>query len=289
MIYGYIYKCTLPYGSFKLKGCPYYIGKRQKSELDENYFGSGTKIKNWIKKYGIKDIQREILEWANSFEELNKLEEKYVDNLYETDPLCLNLVAGGRHPKMSEEIRKKDSESQKGKKLSLETKLKISKARKGIKLSKETKSRMSKAKKGTHFSEEAKRKMSESKKGLKGKPYSEEQKRQASLRVIEYYKTHEHHMKGVPHSQEWNKKIGAANSIALKGREVAEDVKLKISKNGKGKHGRESFSEEGLKVLKENQKERMRGKLMWVNKEGVIKISAESPGIEFIRGRKWKN
>lgn len=67
--------------------------------------------------------------------------------------------------KLSEEHRRKLSESHKGQKLPEEQKRKISEARKGIKLSEETKRRISKARKGIKLSEETKQKLSEANKG----------------------------------------------------------------------------------------------------------------------------
>ena len=53
-MFGYIYKITNTLNN------KIYIGKREKSSLDENYWGSGKHIKYAIKKYGTDNFNREI-------------------------------------------------------------------------------------------------------------------------------------------------------------------------------------------------------------------------------------
>ena len=69
----------------------------------------------------------------------------------------------GKH--LSEESRKKLSESKKGKHRSEETRKKISESKKGKHLSVETRKKLSESIKGKHRSEETRKKMSESHKG----------------------------------------------------------------------------------------------------------------------------
>ena len=98
---------------------------------------------------------------------------------------------------MSEEVRKKISESLKGKQFSEETRRKLSDANKGKTLSEEARKKMSDAKKGKPapnkgipMSEEARKKMSDAKKGKpspnKGIPMSEEQKKKLSKKVLQF-------------------------------------------------------------------------------------------------------
>ena len=91
------------------------------------------------------------------------------------------------HMHMSEETRRKISESKKGKKrapFSEEHRRKMSEAKKGRTFSEETRRKMSEAKKGKHRSEETRRKISEAIKGEKhplfGKHHSEETRRKMS-------------------------------------------------------------------------------------------------------------
>lgn len=81
---GYIYKITN-----KLNG-KFYIGKRQKSCVDEKYWGSGKIQKRVLKKYGAENFKREILCWAKTVDELQQLEEKYI-NEYFDNPYCINI------------------------------------------------------------------------------------------------------------------------------------------------------------------------------------------------------
>lgn len=93
-------------------------------------------------------------------------------------------VRGFKH---TEEAKHKISEGNKGnkgnkgRKLSEEHKKKISESNKGRKASEETKQKMSESQKGRIITEETKRKMSESNKGRTGQTCSEETKRKLSI------------------------------------------------------------------------------------------------------------
>lgn len=110
--YYYIYKITCLVGSFKDH---YYIGQRKCHCLPEEdpYKGSGRVIKNYYKKYP-NDYEKEILCYCKDENELNEKEAFYIGDLYNTDPMCLNLKAGGNHAIYSEESCKKISESVSG-------------------------------------------------------------------------------------------------------------------------------------------------------------------------------
>ncbi len=97
MITYYIYKihflCGFPTGR-------YYIGKHiHYGTLDtDKYAGSGNFCKAYYKKYGKilgETYLKEIIE-INPSEDINSLREKeLIGNLYISDPLCMNMVAGG--------------------------------------------------------------------------------------------------------------------------------------------------------------------------------------------------
>lgn len=94
--YGYVYKTTCINENSSLYG-KYYIGQHKAKEFDTKYFGSGNIIKKYIKKYGTDGLVCEILEWANSKEELNELEAIYVTiDLIKNDIDCINMVNGGQ-------------------------------------------------------------------------------------------------------------------------------------------------------------------------------------------------
>lgn len=107
----YIYKITLTNPESSLFN-HYYIGQRTTSNIDDRYTGSGVYVRNYFRKYG-KDntYKKEILAYAKDQEELNRLEAEYIGDLYDTDPLCLNMKAGGDHAPLSKESRKKLSET----------------------------------------------------------------------------------------------------------------------------------------------------------------------------------
>ena len=138
-------------------------------------------------------------------EELDEWE-KYFIFLYDTLwPNGYNLQEGGNggvpceetrrkmgesKKNMSEEVRKKISESLKGKTLSEEVRNKISESLKGKQFSEETRRKLSDANKGKTLSEEVRKKMSDAKKGKpapnKGIPMSEEQKKKLSKKVLQF-------------------------------------------------------------------------------------------------------
>ena len=102
-------------------------------------------------------------------------------------------ISWNKGKRLSEETKKKMSESHKGKILSEEHKKNLSKNHKGMK--------------GKHHSEETKKKLSES---LKGRKISEEQREK-------FLKNYKKGMKGNHHSEETKKKIGEKNKGKLSG------------------------------------------------------------------------
>ena len=87
---GYIYKTTNKINQ------KVYIGKHQSSEYDEKYFGSGKILRRAIEKYGLENFSNEIIDTADTDEELNEKEKYYIKHykdLYGKD--CYNLASGG--------------------------------------------------------------------------------------------------------------------------------------------------------------------------------------------------
>ena len=113
MIYRYIYKITCTSGSFKDK---FYFGQRT-TYIDpskDKYKGSGRKIGDYYKKHP-NDYIKEIISFHNSQEELNKAEYEIIKP-WLGDEMCLNLCGGGNICELTEESRKRRSESLSGEK-----------------------------------------------------------------------------------------------------------------------------------------------------------------------------
>lgn len=146
----------------------YYIGKHCTENLNDGYIGTGMTILKKIKQFGKKHFYRNIIEFCNSYEELNEAEKKYITLRELSDPLCMNNQTGGddgfiQSPETIEKIRIKNT----GKPKSAETRKKMSKALNGRKLSEEHKNSLRLAK--LYISEEVemqrRKKISEARKG----------------------------------------------------------------------------------------------------------------------------
>lgn len=71
-----------------------YIGKDTKN--NEKYFGSGILIKRSIKKYGIENFSKDILEECDNYDELNRNEIKWISYFNSTNKnIGYNITSGG--------------------------------------------------------------------------------------------------------------------------------------------------------------------------------------------------
>lgn len=135
-----------------------------------------------ILKYGWENFEHQIIANNLTKEEADTFEKLLINKLNTMDAQYgYNLREGGSNGGLSEETRKRISESTKGEKshmygkhLSESTKTKISNSRKGVLASEETKRKMSESRKGEnnyfygkHHTEESRKKISESQKGLR--------------------------------------------------------------------------------------------------------------------------
>ena len=150
-----------------------YIGQHKYKKLNDNYMGSGKRLWEAYRKYGLENFEKQILVFnISKREHADLLEKTFIASEREKVGIknCYNLADGGNGGyigPVSEETRQKLSKSHKGKHRSEETKRKISESKKGE----------SSSFKGKHHSEEAKRKISETK---KGKKLSDEHKKKLS-------------------------------------------------------------------------------------------------------------
>ncbi len=89
---GYVYKCTLPDGR-------YYIGQHHSNgedPLEDGYYGLGKEWASAIRGVDKEKITKVVLAYAQTDEELDELEKRFIGELNETDSLCLNIRRGGR-------------------------------------------------------------------------------------------------------------------------------------------------------------------------------------------------
>lgn len=162
----YIYKIT------NLINNKIYIG--QTIHDNPKYLGGGRLIKMAIKKYGKEFFLKEIMETCAKKEDLNEKEIYWIKKFNSRDPrIGYNMAEGGSSFYVTEESKKKVSESLKGKyvgensfrygiRLTEEHKKIISEFNFGKKLSDETRKKMSESRMGIVYSLETRKKMSES-------------------------------------------------------------------------------------------------------------------------------
>jgi hypothetical protein len=89
--YHYLYKIT------NIINEKYYIGVHSTTNLNDSYMGSGTAIKNAIKKYGIENFEKQILEFFQTSEEKWLAEIKCVTLQIAKDENSYNMAPGGRN------------------------------------------------------------------------------------------------------------------------------------------------------------------------------------------------
>ena len=91
MMFGYIYKTT------NMCNGKIYIGKKHSQEfIGESYLGSGVKLQCAINKYGKENFKVEMIDQADTIEELNKKEIYYIQELNSQDPkMGYNIANGG--------------------------------------------------------------------------------------------------------------------------------------------------------------------------------------------------
>jgi len=85
----YIYKTTC-----NVTG-RYYVGMHSTYNLEDNYMGSGKRLRYSIRKYGVENHTKEILEFSPTREELVLREIEIVNKELVENPMCMNLREGG--------------------------------------------------------------------------------------------------------------------------------------------------------------------------------------------------
>lgn len=241
-----IYKATNTINGKSYIGQTTNLKKRKQKHKDCARKGIQTYFYNAIRKYGINNFKWEVLCECISRKEMNEKEKYYIkkyDSFWKNNGY--NLTEGGYDRQVTDKMRKKISDANKGEKHRLygkhqteETKHKISIAHKGKKLSKEHIKNMSIAFTGRKLSEETKKKMSLSRKGLKkskewikkiaegnrNKKISEETRRKLSLS----------HMGNIP-SEETKRKMSLSHIGKNKGNKNGMFGKIPWNKGKKDK------------------------------------------------------
>lgn len=229
-----------------------YVG--QDSKNDEQYLGSGIRLRYAISKYGKSNFKKEILCECSSQDELDSMEKYWISKLNSTNPeIGYNLNSGGKrfNPKngttakkiglahkgrtLSDKHRKKLSVVHTGKRLSDETKHKMSVSRKGqipwnkgVPQSKETRKKVKSTwkSKDVCFSDEHREKIS---KALKGRVFSEEHKQ----KISESKRGKSSWNKGVPMKEETKQKLRERNLGKKHSDETKNKMKLAHKKRSK--------------------------------------------------------
>jgi group I intron endonuclease len=160
-----------------------YVGVHSTDNINDGYMGSGKQIQAAIKKYGILNFKKEILEYFDTEDQMYLKEAQVVDINFVNDRTTYNMTLGGNKPprnnltgiKRSAETKQKIREANLGKKASEETKAKMVKSgghRKGTSQLEETKTKIRNARVTQVFSQSTRKKMSDAKKG-KSKPVTQ--------------------------------------------------------------------------------------------------------------------
>lgn len=95
-IYYYLYEVHVINKESKLYDT-YYYGKHETDNLNDNYYGSGTLIRRYIDKYGISGLEKCIIAFYSSREELNEAEKYLIESKRQLlgKNKCQNMHEGG--------------------------------------------------------------------------------------------------------------------------------------------------------------------------------------------------
>jgi len=199
MSYGYIYAGThLDDGRTYVGQTIQDVEKYINTTYIKNKGKGRTKLFNAINKDGTDKFHFDVIDYADSKEELDERESYWIEAL-DSIKNGFNLTTGGRScGRHTNETKEKISKAIKGRVLSDEHKKKIGDAHRGKVISLENIQKLREANLGKKMSEETKKKMSESQKGKKhdnglaGKKQSEETKRKRSVSLTGIKKSFSH-------------------------------------------------------------------------------------------------
>jgi group I intron endonuclease len=232
----------------------FYIGKDKRN--DPKYLGSGLLLNRAIKKYGIENFKKEILEQCETEEQLCE-REKYWIKETKAQEIGYNIADGGHGGNTyTEETKKRISELFKGRYISPETKEKRNQTRiknktenpEKYKLSEKRKKDIGDSHRGKTISEEQKRKLSErmenfnnysaeflynqkkNKCGINNSMYGKKHTEETKKKMSESHKKNPvKYWLGKKQSPESNEKRRIASSLHKHTEETKEKIRLKSS------------------------------------------------------------
>lgn len=206
----------------------YYFGIHSTANLNDNYFGSGFKLKDAIKKYGKENFVKTIIADYPTRKEASDHEKLIVTHDHVESDYCYNIKTGGDNECiMSAASRKKISIALSGNNPSEETRNKISRANKGKTRSDETKQLLSQVNLGRVVSDETRLKISVAK---TGKTMPDEVKHAKSESMLGEL----NHFYGRHHTEETRQLISLANTGRVPS---IETIKLISEANSGEKNG----------------------------------------------------
>lgn len=156
---GYIYKTTNKANN------KIYVGQKKSEKfLGESYLGSGKILTQAVSKYGKNMFSVEMIDTADTLEELGEKERYWIKTLNSQDPsIGYNITPGGIHVPIEGE-----NNGFYGKTHTDESKQKMSEShKKQPPMSQETRNKIGDANRGSHRTEETKKKMGDQQRGRK--------------------------------------------------------------------------------------------------------------------------
>lgn len=84
------------YKTINLINGKYYIGAHKTENIDDDYLGSGTILKQAILKYGHENFERTILKFCETHTDMYRTEAEFVTQSVVDDPLSYNVKLGGQ-------------------------------------------------------------------------------------------------------------------------------------------------------------------------------------------------
>ena len=85
----------LVYKTTNLVNGQFYIGVHISDDLEDDYLGSGTRLRRSVEKYGRQSFKRDTLYVFDNVDEMFQKEAELINEDLLKDPLCLNIIFGG--------------------------------------------------------------------------------------------------------------------------------------------------------------------------------------------------